>query len=78
MKEEVKEELLKYASELQLRLGRRVDYNEAIRHLLRNRCRSRELLERACEPTPGFEEAYQELMDERRRDDERAERIIRS
>ena len=37
IKEDVKEELLRYASELQLKLGRRVDYNEAIHYLLKER-----------------------------------------
>jgi predicted CopG family antitoxin len=77
VKEDVKEELLRYASELQLKLGHRVDFNEAIRRLLHSRRRNRELLERACEPLPGFEEAYKELREERRRDEERSERIIR-
>ena len=32
--EDVKRELLKFASELQIKLGRRVDFDEAIRFLL--------------------------------------------
>ena len=71
--EDVKEALLRVASELQLRLGRRVDLNEAIRYLLL-RDKRPELLEEACRPVPGFEDAYRELMGERRRDEEEARR----
>ena len=31
-------------------------------------------LEEACRPVPGFEEAYRELVKERRKDEERARR----
>ena len=56
--EDVKRALLRLASELQLKLGRRVDLNDAIRYLLSNRIRRPELLEKACRPLTGFEEAY--------------------
>lgn len=71
--EDVKEALLKVASELQIKLGRRVDLNEAIRYLLTRSKRS-DLLEEACKPALGFEEAYRELIEERGRDEERAGR----
>ena len=72
--EDVKEALLRVASELQIKLGRRVDLNEAIRYLLTRGSRKPELLEEACRPLEGFEEAYKELLEERRRDEERARR----
>jgi len=34
MSPEVRDELVRYAAELQLKLGRRVDLEEAVRHLL--------------------------------------------
>jgi predicted CopG family antitoxin len=71
--EDVKEALLKVASELQIKLGRRVDLNEAIRYLLARNKRP-DLLEEACKPAPGFEEAYRELVEGRRKDEERARR----
>lgn len=71
--EDVKEALLKVASELQIKLGRRVDLNEAIRYLLA-RGKRPDLLEEACKPVPGFEEAYRELLEERGRDEEKARR----
>jgi hypothetical protein len=73
IKEDVKGELLKYASELQIRLGRRVDYNEAIHHLLMQRKRHPALLREACETMPGAEKARRTLVEERRRDEDRAE-----
>jgi predicted CopG family antitoxin len=69
--EDVKEALLKVAAELQMKLGKRVDLNEAIRYLL-TRNKRPDLLEEACRPVPGFEEAYRELVRERWKDEERA------
>lgn len=77
IKDDVKEELLRYASELQMRLGRRVDYNEAIRHLLMRRRKHPHLLKEASKPMPGALEARDILMAERRRDVERAEGRLR-
>lgn len=72
--EDVKEALLKIASELQLKLGRRVDLNEAIRYLLTKGIKRPELLEQACRPIAGFDDAYKELRKERMEDEERARR----
>jgi len=69
VRDEVKKDLLKYASELQLKLGHRVDYNEAIKHLLIERRKHPALLIEACKPIPGAEEARAELLAERRRDE---------
>jgi predicted CopG family antitoxin len=77
IKEEVKQELLKFASELQIKLGRRVDYNEAIRHLLMRRRKHPSLLKEACNPMPGADDARRALVEERRLDEERAERRLR-
>lgn len=77
IKGDVKEELLKFASELQIRLRRRVDYNEAIRHLLMRRRRHPALLKEACATIPGAEDARRALVEERRRDEGRAERRLR-
>jgi hypothetical protein len=72
--EDVKEALLRVASELQLKWGRRVDLNEAIRYLISKGIKRPDLLERACRPVPGFKEAYKELRRERTKDEERARR----
>jgi len=72
--DDVKEKLLKIASELQIKLRRRVDLNEAIRFLISERERKPQLLDAACNPTPEAEAALQELYMERKLDEERFER----
>jgi hypothetical protein len=72
--DDVKEKILKVASELQIKLGRRVDLNEAIRFLVDQREKNPQLLEEACSPTEGVKEALDELKIERRLDDARLER----
>jgi hypothetical protein len=74
--EDVKEKLLKGASELQVKLGRRVDLNDALRFLLDQRVKNPRLLEEACSPIMGVKEALKELEIERKLDDERIERKI--
>ena len=70
-----KVELLRYASELQIRLGRKVNFDEAIAYLLREVRRKRpELLVRACSPIEGAEEALKQLYEERKKDEERVAR----
>ena len=70
-----KVELLRYASELQMRLGRRVNFDEAIAQLLREARRKRpELLMEACSPIKEAEELISELYRERRLDEGRAKR----
>ena len=69
VRDDVKKDLLRYATELQLKLGRRVDYNEAIKHLLMDRRKHPAILDEACKPIPGADEAIAELMAERRMDD---------
>ncbi len=76
--DEVKEKLLKVASELQIRLGRRVDLDEALRYLLSEREKKPQLLREACKPTPGVDQALDELYCERRLDEERLERKLGS
>jgi len=79
VKEGVKKELLKYAAELQMKLKSRVDYNEAIRFLLmQRRERNPDLLIEASRPTPGAGEAVDALRRERKRDEERAKRRLRT
>lgn len=76
--EDVKKALLKIASELQLKWGRRVDLNDAIRYLITRGVKRPDLLERACQPVPGFEDAYKEMREERMRDEERINRKFSS
>ena len=72
IKEETKRELLKFVSELQIRLGRKVDFDEAIRFLLGLRKgRNPRLLIEACMPSGDVDEVLEELYGERRKDEER-------
>ena len=51
---EVKRRLLRVASELQLKLGRKVELNEAISYLLTREKRRADLLGAASRSLPGF------------------------
>ena len=74
--EDVKQKLLKVASELQIKLGRRVDLNEALLYLVDQREKNPELLNQACNPLIGAREAVEELQVERNLDEKRLERKI--
>lgn len=74
---DVKRRLLEFASELQITLGRRVNFNEAIEFLLSQRhAKNPRLLKEACRTAPGAEEAVRELLRERAADEERAKRRL--
>lgn len=72
--DDVKQKLLKVASELQIKLGRRVDLNDAVRYLLDHGEKNIQLLEKACIPTASAKEALDELEMERQLDEARLER----
>jgi predicted CopG family antitoxin len=74
--EDVKQKLLKVASELQIKLGHRVDLNEALRFLVEQREKNPQLLNEACKPLVGAREAVEELQSERKLDEQRLERKI--
>lgn len=74
--DDVKERLLRIASELQIRLRRRVDLNEAIQFLIDEREKKPQLLDEACKPMPGVEEALKDLYVEREFDEKRLERKV--
>ena len=76
--EDVKQKLLEVASELQIKLGHRVDLNEALRFLVDQREKNPQLLEEACKPVAGAKEAIEELQEERKLDENRLERKISS
>ena len=72
--EDVKQKLLRVASELQIKLGRRVDLNEALLYLVEKREKNPDLLNQACKPLVGAMEAVEELQAERKLDEQRLER----
>jgi hypothetical protein len=74
--EDVKQKLLRVASELQIKLGRRVDLNEALSFLLDRQGKNPQLLEQACSPIIEAREAIEELERERKLDETRLERKI--
>jgi len=74
--EDVKQKLLKVASELQIKLGHRVDLNEALRFLVDQREKNPQLLDEACKPLIGARETVEELQAERKLDEKRLERKI--
>ena len=75
--EDVKRDLLKVLLELQVKLNRKVDFNEAIRFLLmKERKKDPVLLKEALIQRSDAKEALDELLEERKRDDERAKRRL--
>ena len=72
--DDAKRKLLKIALQLQLKLGRRVDLDEALRFLISEWEKNPQLLEEACKPMLDIEETLQELYTERKLDEERLER----
>ena len=74
--EDVKQKLLRVASELQIKLGHRVDLNEALSFLVDQREKNPRLLEEACSPIIGAKETIEELERERKVDETRLERKI--
>lgn len=75
--EDVKQELLRFASELQMKLERSVDFDEAIKFLLRRRKgKNPKLLMVAC-VSGNKEEVLNELYEERREDEGRYSRYFR-
>jgi len=76
--EGVREALLKEASRLQIKLGRKVDYNEALKHILSEReGKNIDLFLKACSPTKGLEDIEEDLHAERQKDENILERRIR-
>ena len=72
--DDVKQKLLRIASKLQIKLGRRVDLNEALRFIINEKERKPHLLDEACKPLTDAEETLNELYTERKLDEERLER----
>ncbi len=73
VKPETKKELIKISGELQMRLGRRVDFDDVIIFLIkyyRSNQKNKKLFELFTSPIPNvsFEECYRELIEERRRE----------
>ncbi|MHA1364381.1 MAG: hypothetical protein ACTSP1_17965 [Candidatus Freyarchaeota archaeon] len=79
LSEAVKKELLREMAKLQLKWGRKVDFEDVIIHLLLQSRRRPELLEEACKPVEGIhpEVVLKDLTEERRADLKRENRKTR-
>ncbi len=75
--DDVRDELLKISAELQMRLGRRVNYNDVIRYLIGKKRIRPELLDEFVVEGLDSKEGLEELRRDRRRDEERLERLLR-
>jgi hypothetical protein len=75
LSEAAKKELLREMAKLQLKWGRKVDFEDVIMHLVLQTRRRPELLEEACKPVEGIHPdlVVKDLMEERRTDLEREE-----
>lgn len=69
-----KESLLRVAANLQERTGRRIDFDEAIRHLLHTQNRKSKSLEKVFGSVPEIK--LEELYEERKADERRASRRL--
>lgn len=71
-------QLLKLAAELQMKTGRRVDYEDVIRYLISKSRRDANLLKEACRPVGlVYEEFRKELVKGRAEDQEKEEDLER-
>jgi len=75
--DDVRDELLKISAELQMKLGRRVNYNDVIRYLIGKKRVRPELLDEFVVEGLDSGEGIEELRMERKRDEERLERLLR-
>ncbi|MCX6648948.1 MAG: hypothetical protein NTV61_06115 [Candidatus Bathyarchaeota archaeon] len=74
---DVRDELLKISAELQMKLGRRVNYNDVIRYLIGKKRIRPELLDEFVVEGLDSKEGLEELRKDRQMDEERLERLLR-
>ena len=74
----LRRQLVKLAAELQMKLGRKVDYEDVIRYLIKKNQKNPRLLQSACMPTNlSLDEARVELRKGRVEDRRREEQLER-
>ncbi|MBM3292459.1 hypothetical protein FJY84_07240 [Candidatus Bathyarchaeota archaeon] len=76
--DDIKEELLRISSQLQFKLGRRIDFNEVLRFLIQNQVKRPELLDKAIIKDLDSKTFQDELIKERVRDEKKLEGLLRS
>ena len=75
--DDVKKELLKLSAQLQLKLGRRIDFNDVLRYLLKSQLKRPELLDKAVINGLDSKILRDELNKERKRDENKLDRHLR-
>ena len=75
--DDVKKELLKLSAQLQLKLGRRIDFNDVLRYLLKSQLKRPELLDKAVINGLDPKTLRDELNKERKRDENKLDRHLR-
>lgn len=76
--DDVRDDLLRISAELQLKLGRRVNYNDVLRYLLTSHGKRPECLKKAVIKGLDSNNLIQELRNERIKDEKKLERLLRS
>jgi predicted CopG family antitoxin len=66
-------QLVRLAAELQMKLGRKVDYEDVIRHLIGEHQKNAKLLRRACAPVTARAENVRKELRRGRAEDSRRE-----
>jgi len=74
--ESLRAELVRLAAELQLKLGRKVDYEDVIRHLIGRNRRNADLLREACSKTRMRAEEFRAELRRGRAEDHRREEAL--
>lgn len=72
----LRSELVRYAAELQMRLGRKVDYEDVIHYLLDKSKRNARLLQEACSPTAVNPLEFRKTLGKGRAGDRRREKRL--
>ena len=75
--DDVKKELLKLSAQLQLKLGRRIDFNDVLRYLLKSQLKRPELLDKAVINGLDSKTLRDELNKERKKDEDKLDRHLR-
>ena len=72
--ERLRDELVRLAAELQMKVGRKVDYEDVIRYLIGRHRKNPKLLEHACASVAGRAESVRKELRKGRAEDSRRER----
>ena len=74
--ERLRSELVRIAAELQMKVGKKVDYEDVIRYLIGKHRKDAKLLEQACAPVTARVESVRKELRGGRGEDQRSEREL--